>query len=299
MKEPWGRPGPGGNPWRPARSVGNKFLQSLGWTNKADLQNLDYEPCSPHPTKIPKPKLNNIREEIDINICKNHPEKELNTKNKNFTAQPQNKCCTKCACVCLKEIMSSQEKMKNVEEIITRANQQQQLQQQSPQMQKQANNEQTNQNVAAGNHEQKYKLPRRANTNIYLKHRSKNCIVEPKARPCMITGGVELVPLLAKRRVQENQRPISLSTTDVTRYKDGKGDWKEGGVQYLDELNRQISRKERDQRMLKDRDVATSKQHFETWDGFWGRPGNGAPRSIKNKLNLNDLLYNVPLKGKR
>lgn len=32
----------------------------------------------------------------------------------------------------------------------------------------------------------------------------------------MITGGVELVPLLAKRRAM--QRPISLSTTDVTKY---------------------------------------------------------------------------------
>lgn len=34
-------------------------------------------------------------------------------------------------------------------------------------------------------------------------------------RNCMITGGVELVPLLAKRRSQ--QRPISLGTTDVTK----------------------------------------------------------------------------------
>lgn len=37
-----------------------------------------------------------------------------------------------------------------------------------------------------------------------------------KPRTCMITGGIELVPLLAKRRAM--QRPISLSTTDVTKY---------------------------------------------------------------------------------
>lgn len=37
-----------------------------------------------------------------------------------------------------------------------------------------------------------------------------------KPRACMITGGVELVPLLARRRAM--QRPISLSTTDVTKY---------------------------------------------------------------------------------
>lgn len=35
-----------------------------------------------------------------------------------------------------------------------------------------------------------------------------------RTRMCLITGGVELVPLLARRRAM--QRPISLSTTDVT-----------------------------------------------------------------------------------
>lgn len=42
------------------------------------------------------------------------------------------------------------------------------------------------------------------------------CQQQSKGRQCMITGGVELVPLLARRRAQ--QRPISLSTTDVTKY---------------------------------------------------------------------------------
>lgn len=41
-----------------------------------------------------------------------------------------------------------------------------------------------------------------------------------KPRNCMITGGVELVPLLARRRAM--QRPISLSTTDVTKYPNEK-----------------------------------------------------------------------------
>lgn len=45
--------------------------------------------------------------------------------------------------------------------------------------------------------------------------------ISPKkpSRACMITGGVELVPLLAKRR---DERPISLSTTDITKYKINK-----------------------------------------------------------------------------
>lgn len=36
-----------------------------------------------------------------------------------------------------------------------------------------------------------------------------------KPRTCLISGGIELVPLLARRRAM--QRPISLSTTDVTK----------------------------------------------------------------------------------
>lgn len=46
----------------------------------------------------------------------------------------------------------------------------------------------------------------------YIKPRT--CMINNP--PCMITGGVELVPLLARRRAM--QRPISLSTTDVTKY---------------------------------------------------------------------------------
>lgn len=95
-----------------------------------------------------------------------------------------------------------------------------------------------------------------------------------KPRTCMITGGVELVPLLARRRAM--QRPISLSTTDVTKYPTNKfvqsfikkesfsgkmenknnvinlifcmcfrwQDYGEG-VQLLDDLCRQITQKER------------------------------------------------------
>lgn len=37
--------------------------------------------------------------------------------------------------------------------------------------------------------------------------------------------------------------------------------------------------------------------HFETWDAFWGRPGNGAPISDDHhKKELNELLYYKPIK---
>lgn len=44
-----------------------------------------------------------------------------------------------------------------------------------------------------------------------------------------------------------------------------------------------------------DRDVESSRNHFTNFDNFWGRPGCGAPQSNKNKLRLDDLLYNAPM----
>lgn len=41
----------------------------------------------------------------------------------------------------------------------------------------------------------------------------------------------------------------------------------------------------------------SSDRHFATLDSLWGRPGHGAPRPIKNKLNLDDLLYKVPFEA--
>ena len=138
---------------------------------------------------------------------------------------------------------------------------------------------------------------------------------EFRSRTFMIAEGVELVPLLAKRRAQ--QRSTSLSTTDVTKYRE-PGSWHEDyGVQYLSDLCKQMKRKQSDTDVsnysrsslirinnrnvfslqnYKRKDVQSSQQHFDTWSSLWGRPGHGAPRDIKNKLNLDDLLYKLPLK---
>jgi len=49
--------------------------------------------------------------------------------------------------------------------------------------------------------------------------------------------------------------------------------------------------------MSKEIEKQSSQRHFENLDSFWGRPGHGAPKSTRNKLNLNDLLYRVPFKA--
>lgn len=38
-----------------------------------------------------------------------------------------------------------------------------------------------------------------------------------------------------------------------------------------------------------------SRRHFETWGGFWGRPGHGAPKGTVYKENLDNLLYRMPI----
>lgn len=49
--------------------------------------------------------------------------------------------------------------------------------------------------------------------------------------------------------------------------------------------------------MQREIEMDASVRHFATLDSLWGRPGHGAPRPIKNKLNLDDLLYKVPFKA--
>lgn len=68
----------------------------------------------------------------------------------------------------------------------------------------------------AHNSEAKGKTNGHQKTNAKQVNQAKNkSEKQARTRMCMITGGVELVPLLARRRAL--QRPISLSTTDVTK----------------------------------------------------------------------------------
>ncbi|XP_054280899.1 uncharacterized protein LOC128998685 isoform X2 [Macrosteles quadrilineatus] len=114
-----------------------------------------------------------------------------------------------------------------------------------------------------------------------------------------LTGGVELVPLLARRRL--GYRRKDLSSTDVTRMTNGKSVlkpvWKQpvNEREYLRELTTQIINKEMQIKEARSEDIVKSKRHFETWGGFWGRPGHGAPKGNNYKENLDSLLYRIPV----
>ncbi|RZF35982.1 hypothetical protein LSTR_LSTR005395 [Laodelphax striatellus] len=120
-----------------------------------------------------------------------------------------------------------------------------------------------------------------------------------------ITGGVELVPLLARRRAMPQHCP--LSTTDVTNTRlrtpvmpqpARSPTWNKPEMEkeYLAELTNQVHHKQKKIRDAHTEDLVNSKRHFETWCNFWGRPGHGAPKQSNVKENLNYLLYDAPVK---
>ncbi|XP_076220991.1 uncharacterized protein LOC116429845 isoform X4 [Nomia melanderi] len=44
---PWGRPGPGGVPWRDPKLLGVRFLESLGWTSDSTIERLHRKHINP------------------------------------------------------------------------------------------------------------------------------------------------------------------------------------------------------------------------------------------------------------
>ncbi|XP_035781159.1 uncharacterized protein LOC118460708 isoform X3 [Anopheles albimanus] len=318
---PWGRPGPGGKPWRPPKNVGHNFLKSMGWTNKETLQDLD----------------------LDLVARMQRQLEEENRFLKRFS-----NCCSRCVCQCVTNSLEqpvtgarpgsgtaaygarrrttdrqayhasppatapmvldpllpappsipSQDQRNRVPRLCHQQQQQQQ-QQQGPstaattgtlqqQQQPQQQPQQTQQTGSGGGGGAGGTGCSGGNGG----RRTNGAGRVPPTRNCMITGGVELVPLLAKRRSQP--RPISLGTTDVTkidkytangslaqRHDDG----------YLTDLCNQMHQKQRKTETVRALEFETSRQHFETWSSFWGRPGHGAPLPNKNKLNLDNLLY--------
>nr|CAD7406727.1 unnamed protein product [Timema cristinae] len=112
-----------------------------------------------------------------------------------------------------------------------------------------------------------------------------------------VCGGVELVPLLARRRPTAERHP--LTSTDVTRIRSTPGKWivqPETSSEYTRELTRQVVTKQQQLQESRQKDFESSRRHFETWQHLWGRPGHGAPREVKVKANLDALLHHITVK---
>ncbi|XP_075163147.1 LOW QUALITY PROTEIN: uncharacterized protein LOC142235771 [Haematobia irritans] len=327
-KDPWGKPGPGGKPWRSPKSVGTTFMKSLGWTNKEMLKELDQDnPATP----AEKPTFRKAR-----------------------PSRKPTRCCNNCTCKCggpggVAAPMTT-----------------------SPI--KPMHKPPPPPSVPVSNPCKAEPKPKfvhvccdtnKVPADIPTTDNSAN----PTTRHCndaIATGsGVELVPLLARRRAYN--RPISLSTTDITKHtpsshdryacklpqhchhhsniclnssrnhkipnplgtcclksslcifvrippcqymllstnyghrlicrnrlhtSDGIG--VASNLLYRHDLNTQVMMKRRSISLARQQEKDLCTQHFNTFDTFWGRPGHGAQDIKTRKLKLNNLLYGTP-----
>lgn len=159
-------------------------MQSMGWTTKDTLRSMnnDMNPKS-LPQQYSPPK---------------------------YQKQPL-ACCDRCSCECIKKI----------ENTILRSS--------SPPKAKENYRMDFDEPVQKSPRKAPhYALPQQCNRQLdplqpvqmmSSKPKSKISPVKKPSRASLVSGGVELVPLLAKRR---DDRPISLSTTDITKYKINK-----------------------------------------------------------------------------
>uniref|UniRef100_A0A336MJU4 CSON000854 protein n=1 Tax=Culicoides sonorensis TaxID=179676 RepID=A0A336MJU4_CULSO len=265
-RQPWGKPCPGGAPWREPKELGHNFMKSLGWTNKEVLKKLD-KTNSNATEKIKPLNLETRRSNNGSSSNNNHNNGNNSHNGSKLSDGKENalltSCCSQCVCACPARYGKSK-----TDDFLT---------------------------VKEKNAYPK-PIQTAAPKSMYKKG---SPLYHPKKKfrheqsETQFTGGVELVPLLAKRRA--SPRPISLSTTDVTKIKDiNSGYYRDPG--YLSELNQQITQRHHEMQIYLQRDAEISRQHYETWQTFWGRPGHGAPMEVKKKHNLNILLYNDPFK---
>ncbi|XKL60897.1 hypothetical protein PGB90_007954 [Kerria lacca] len=117
--------------------------------------------------------------------------------------------------------------------------------------------------------------------------------IEEAIRIEQITGGIELEPLLAIRRRRAKRWP--LISTDVTGVLDIKPNISISDKEYSEILEHQITEREHHKQEECEEEKMTARKHFENWDTFWGRPGHGAPKSVKVKENLDYILYQLPI----
>lgn len=162
-------------------------MKSMGWTTKETLRSINNE-------------MNNA------DVIQQQPQYPP----PNFKKQPMS-CCDRCSCECIKKI----------ETTILRST--------SPPKAKENFHHEMNESMSRSPRKAPhYALPQQCTRHLEpiqqapaqsSRQKSKVSPVKKQSRASMGGGGVELVPLFAKRR---DDRPISLSTTDITKYKINK-----------------------------------------------------------------------------
>ncbi|CAG9795069.1 unnamed protein product [Diatraea saccharalis] len=280
MEGPWGKPGPGGALWRNPRDIGLNFSKSMGWTDNEIFNKIqgDHKLYKRSSLALPQVKRDDdAREPID-------PEKE-NTSPNNVEKLPAIKQSNNVKGNSAEQYKSDD---KDTEEVKGNGKGKR-----SPKKNKFVKR------LSNGDRVPKVVPDDDWNGDgVILQNgdisNGKEKKLTPEANILRVTGGIELVPLLARRR---RVGARTLPSSDVTRPPEQQCQWREIDMQYLRDLKHQM-RVKTQQIEEKRKDSAESvRRHHETWESLWGRPGHGAPaqRGRYARSNLAQLLYVAPL----
>lgn len=175
----------GGAPWRNPRDIGQNFMKSMGWTTKDTLRSIHNE-------------INDKRD-VQLPACEN----------------PIQQCCKRCSCECIRKVESTILRDPMMKENAK-------MECDGPQPSRKSPKKAPHYALPQQCNRQERLEPIQTAPQMSSKQFTKQKGFSPtkkESRTNLISGGVELVPLLAKRR---DERPISLSTTDITKYKINK-----------------------------------------------------------------------------
>ncbi|XP_055389249.1 uncharacterized protein LOC129618490 [Condylostylus longicornis] len=253
-ENPWGRPGPGGKPWRSQSKVGHDFLHSMGWTSEQMLRDMDDVKNGLRTRSTgAKPKLKKKRSRGD-EVLKS--------------------CCELCVCKCPVKVERSGSKngvrTSAGVNVTTKADLKREIQKDLELEKEKIDFHTTGSGLS----------------KVHQKPPPKVC---PRYEGTLTTpsSNVELVPLLARRRGAN--RPISLSSTDVTkRTVENSTPF---ALDITRDLNNQVIEKRQNRTLHRLAERQACSDHFQTLDTYWGRPGYGAPKGVVRKLNLDELLW--------
>ncbi|XP_026755759.1 uncharacterized protein LOC113515689 [Galleria mellonella] len=291
MEGPWGRPGPGGTTWRNPRDVGLNFTKSMGWTDNETFNKMkgDHKRYKRSSLTLPQVKR-------DDDLKENNPPEAENIKSSNVDKLPDINHTNSA------NGQTQEEKEKKCENDLTKVNGtivkstngNNSKGKRSPTkkfVKRLSNGDRVMRTVPDEDHETR---PSKNGESVQLLEKKST----PEASILKLTGGIELVPLFARRR---RVGARTLPSSDVTRPPEQYCQWREIlNVDYLRELKHQM-RVKSEQKEESRRDSAESvRRHHETWASLWGRPGHGAPqRGRYARSNLAQLLYVTPIANGR
>ncbi|XP_048479072.1 uncharacterized protein LOC119690439 [Plutella xylostella] len=260
---PWGRPGPGGAAWRNPRDIGLNFSNSMGWTDNEIFNQIK----GAHRQKSSSLSLPPVKRDDDCG-----PQNQLAAYEKLPQIGEKENCQKEARKVTIEAEKGSGKRRKKSakkKRFIKRL----------------PNGERLHKDIP-----QDPPPPAAAPAPPAADEKQ----LTPETVILRATGGVELVPLLARRR---HAGAGTLHSSDVTRPPDQDCEWREIlNMNYLKELKNQMRVKFEQQEECRRDSAENVRQHHSTWASLWGREGHGAPRRGRYaRSNLARLLYVPPL----